>query len=133
MNLDYVLSFKNKKELRFLDRKILNNIYANFKNSKIRFKNNKIKKKKINILKNRKIQIDKQKIENRVTLYLNKISEDNIKVIVEEFIEDIGFISENEFKLVQKTFYIKTITEINFLDNYLNFFLIIYSVYKKKN
>ena len=133
MNLDYVLSFKNKKELRFLDRKILNNIYANFKNSKIRFKNNKIKKKTSNILKNRKIQIDKQKIENRVTLYLNKISEDNIKVIVEEFIEDIGFISENEFKLVQKTFYIKTITEINFLDNYLNFFLIIYSVYKKKN
>ena len=88
-------------------------------------------KNKNNILKNQKIQNQKENISNKVNLILNKLSEKNIDNLVIEFIENINQVNLESFKEIQKTFYIKIISEINFVNIYLEFLKIIGLIYNK--
>ena len=88
-------------------------------------------KNKNNVLKNHKIQNQKENISNKVNLILNKLSEKNIDNLVIEFIENINQVNIESFKEIQKTFYIKIISEINFVNIYLEFLKIIGLIYNK--
>jgi hypothetical protein len=86
---------------------------------------------KINILKNQKIQIQKENISNKVNLILNKLSEKNIDSLIIEFIENINQVSLESFLEIQKTFYLKIISEINFINIYIEFLKIIGFLYNQ--
>ena len=78
-------------------------------------------------MKNSKLQFDKNKIDNKINLILNKISNDNIDLLVREFIDKISYINQNDFNLFLSLIYKKIINEIQFVDYYINFLVIISS------
>ena len=128
MDVEYLLSLKNSKNYIF-DEEFLKDLYKNnFFNTRIK----KLKFKKNSLLKNSKLQYDKNKIDNKINLILNKISNDNIDLLVIEFINKISYISQDEFNLFLELIYKKIINEIQFVDYYLNFLKIIIKCYNYK-
>jgi len=83
------------------------------------------------LLKNPKMQLLKDKIENKVNLCLNKLSEMNINNLLHEFIESMGRINLPEYIEIQKAFYVKMQADISFVKIYLEFFKIVSNVYKE--
>jgi hypothetical protein len=90
-----------------------------------------VKKPNVNILKNQKIQTKKDNIVNRVNLILNKLSESNIDNLIFEFLENINQVDKENFEEIQKTIYLKVLSEINFTKIYLQFLRILGYVYKQ--
>jgi hypothetical protein len=128
ITIDFILSFRNHPELQKLDGKIIDTINSLCNNNK-KIKNNDVSNN--HILKNQKLQNKKDNIENKVNLVLNKLSENNIDNLLVEFINNIGQISIEEYNIIQKTFYIKILSEINFVKVYLKFFNYINTIYNK--
>ena len=91
MEVEYLLSLKFSKKYSF-DENYRKNLELN-KFFNTRFK--KLKYKKSSLLKNSKLQFDKNKIDNKINLILNKISNDNIELLVREFIDKISYINQN--------------------------------------
>jgi len=88
---------------------------------------------KNNTMKKPSIQMLKDRIDNKVNLILNKLSEMNFDNLLIEFVENINKITENDFNIIQQTFYVKMQSEINFVKIYLDFFKIITSLYRDTN
>jgi hypothetical protein len=132
LDINNFLSFKmdsNTQELTNGVLELLNSLFGSVdKNKKIK-KN--IKKQTTNILKNQKIQNKKEIIGNKVNLILNKLSESNIDSLIIEFIQNINQIDLENFEEVQKTFYLKIISEINFIKIYLQFLNMLGFLYQK--
>lgn len=129
IDIDYFISFKKKSECLYLNDdtlKIINVLFSNKNKNK-----KKILKKNNHILKNQKIQNQKDNLSNKINLILNKLSENNIDTLTNEFINNINKINNDEFEEIQKTFYLKIISEINFIKIYLNFFKNIAFIYNK--
>lgn len=126
MDLESFVSLKTSSELENLSNQILT-IVNLFSTGKKIFKNNNSKGNQI--LKNPKFQILKDKIENKVNLVLNKLSELNFNNLLSEFIESFGKISEQDYILVQKAFYQKMQADISFVKIYIEFFKIISNIY----
>jgi len=129
ISIDFILSFRNHPDLQKLDTKtieIINKLCINNK----KYKNNNETAHNM-ILKNPKLQNKKDNIENKVNLILNKLSENNIDNLLLEFINNIGQISFDEYNSIQKAFYMKIISEINFVKIYLKFFISINFIYNK--
>jgi hypothetical protein len=132
LNIDDFLKCKYNNECLILDSIIINNILDLISNNDNKNKKSKIYQKKVsNVLKNPKIKLLKDKISNKVNLILNKLSENNIDNLVIEFMKNVKIYNIDDYNEFIKAFYIKIISEINFLDNYLNFFYIIISTYKQ--
>ena len=129
ISIDFILSFRNHPELQTLDTKTIDTINKLCINNK-KYKNNNDTAHNM-ILKNPKLQNKKDNIENKVNLILNKLSENNIDNLLLEFINNIGQISSEEYNNVQKAFYMKIISEINFVKIYLKFFISINFIYNK--
>ena len=128
MNVETFITLRNLPELNTISNEIVNLINLFVGSKKI----NKYQSKMSNqILKNPKMQLLKDKIENKVNLVLNKLSELNLNNLLFEFIELLGKINENDYLIVQKTFYYKLQSDINFVKIYLEFFKIISKVYKQ--
>ena len=128
-NYDMFMSFKNKEDTQELDNKtmiLLDQLFGFDRNKKTK----KVKS-GVSILKNHKIQSKKDLLVNKVNLILNKLSESNIEQIVIEFIENINQVDEESFNEIQKAFYMKIISEINFIKIYLQFLKIIGHLYNK--
>jgi len=130
LSVNYVLSFKNHPDLQTLDQASINyinklHIYSDKKH------NSSIKKINNHILKNPKLQNKKDNLDNKVNLILNKLSENNILNLINDFITTIGKITNLEYELVQKTIYSKIISEINFVNIYLKFLILINQIYNK--
>jgi hypothetical protein len=131
-NINLFLSFKSDTEVQELDDHILENLVSIFGSIDKNKKNKKsVKKSNINILKNQKIQNKKDSIVNRVNLILNKLSETNIDVLTNEFLENINQVDEDNFEEIQRTFYLKIISEINFIKIYLQFLKVLGFIYWK--
>ena len=129
LDLNLFLSFKINNDTQELDNMTLKKLSDLFGcNDK---KNKKVQKKGVNILKNHKIQSKKDHIVNRVNLILNKLSESNIDNLVIEFLENINQIEIEEYEEIQKTIYLKIISEINFFKIYLQFLKTIGYLYNK--
>lgn len=129
MNIETFKSLKNSQEALILNEEIINLIsLLSLGNKRILKSYNKGGNQ---LLKNPKMQLLKDKIENKVNLVLNKLSEMNINNLLCEFIESMNKISKNDFIEIQKTFYIKMQADINFINVYLEFFKILANVYKE--
>jgi len=77
------------------------------------------------------MQNKKDNIVNRVNLILNKLSETNLDVLTIEFLENINQVDVCTYEEIQKTFYIKIISEINFVKIYLQFLKVLGFIYWK--
>ena len=77
------------------------------------------------------MQNQKDTIENKINLILNKLSETNIDNLLFEFVDNINQVTEEEFEEIQKTFYSKIVAEINFIKIYLHFLKYIGFLYNK--
>ncbi len=130
LDIKSFLSFKTNDSTQELDSKTLELLYELFgsvdKNKK--YKKN-VKKQNFNILKNQKVQNKKESIVNRVNLILNKLSESNIDSLIIEFLENINQVDLENYEEIQKTFYLKIMSEINFIKIYLQFLRIIGYLY----
>jgi len=130
-NINLFLSFKSNAEVQKLDDNVLEIIVSIFgvidKNKKKKL----LKKSNISILKNHKMQNKKDNIVNRVNLILNKLSETNLDVLTIEFLENINQVDVCTYEEIQKTFYIKIISEINFVKIYLQFLKVLGFIYWK--
>lgn len=132
LDINTFLSFKTNDTVQKLDSKTLELISELFGSVDKNKKGKKfIKKTNINILKNQKIQTKKENIVNRVNLILNKLSESNIDNLIIEFLENINQVDQENFDEIQKTIYLKVLSEINFTKIYLQFLRILGYVYKQ--
>jgi hypothetical protein len=129
LDLNLLLTFKNNEAASELDTATLNLLNELFGFDRNRRK--KVNKNGVNILKNHKIQSKKDTIVNRVNLILNKLSESNLILLVIEFIENINQVTEEEYNEIQKTVYLKVLSEINFVKIYLQFIQTIGYLYNK--
>jgi hypothetical protein len=129
MDLQSFVSLKSSPELDILNQQIIN-LISQFSGGKKNYKNN-IKGNQI--LKNPKIQLLKDKVENKVNSVLNKLSELNFNNLLLEFIEFLGKLNEKDYIEVQKAFYVKIQSEISFVKIYLEFFKVISNIYKASN
>lgn len=131
-NINLFLSFKSNAEVQELDDAVLESLVTFFGTIDKNKKGKKLaKKSNINILKNHKMQNKKDNIVNRVNLILNKLSETNIDVLMIEFLENINQVDVENFEEIQKTFYLKIISEINFIKIYLQFLRVLGYIYWK--
>ena len=128
MNIEEFISLKNNSDALIINDQMTTFINMMSTNKKI-YKDS--GNKNNNILKNPKLQLLKDKTENKVNLVLNKLSELNVVPLVQEFIEMFGKIDEKDFKDIQKAFYIKIQMDINFVKIYLDFFKIISLIYER--
>jgi hypothetical protein len=132
LDINNFLSFKMDSNTQDLDNSTLEVLYSLFGNVDKNKKNKKnIKKPNTNILKNQKVQNKKDIMSNKVNLILNKLSESNIDSLIIEFIQNINQIDIENFEEIQKTFYLKVISEISFIKIYLQFLKIIGFLYNK--
>ena len=121
--------FKSDINTQELNNEIIKKLNVMFPDYEKKNKNK--NKNKTNVLKNQKIQTQKENISNKINLILNKLSEKNIDNLIIEFIDNINQVTLDTFKEIQKTFYLKIISEINFIDIYLEFLKIITFLYNK--
>ena len=130
LDINIFLSFKTNDSTQSLDSETTDKLFALFgSGDRIRKNKKYVKKSNVNILKNQKIQNKKDIISNKVNLILNKLSESNIDNLIIEFVENINQIDTDNFDEIQKTFYLKIISEINFVKIYLQFLKIIGYLY----
>ena len=131
LDINTFLSFKKNDDVQNLDNhtiELLNKLFGNIdKHSKKKL----IKKTNINILKNQKIQNKKDNIINKINLILNKLSATNIDNLIVEFLDNVNQVFINDFEEIQKTFYLKMLSEINFIKIYLEFLKNIGFIYNK--
>jgi hypothetical protein len=126
MDIESFVSLKTSPELESLSNEITN-VLTLLSGGKKLFKNTNNKGNQL--LKNPKIQLLKDKIENKVNLILNKLSELNINNLLVEFVETLGKINEDEFNHVQKAFYQKMQSDISFVKIYIDFYKLISQLY----
>jgi hypothetical protein len=73
----------------------------------------------------------KSQVDSKVNLILNKLSDANMEALTIEFVENINQLTNDEYEVVMKTFYIKMLNEISFVKIYLKFLKIIMKLYSK--
>lgn len=131
MNIEFLLSFKDHPELLLLNDSVIKSLPDNF----VRIYSKKVKKKitkpisKSNILKNSKLQTAKNKDENKVNLVLNKLSEDNLNNIIQEFLETFVDVDQEKYDVILKTIYLKLIKDEKFIYIYYKLYNVINSIY----
>lgn len=131
MEVDFLLSFKNHPSYQNLDDEFLKKFSLLLKTNK-KAKNKKSKNhenKKTSTQIKEKIQISKDKTENKFGLLINKLDSSNIDKIIEEFINKFKDISENEFIIFQKNIFIRILKDSKFQDLFLYFFMKIKKIY----
>jgi hypothetical protein len=132
LDINIFLSFKTNDSTQSLDTETINKLGLLFGSlDKIKKHKKYIKKSNVNILKSQKIQNKKDIISNKVNLILNKLSESNIDNLIIEFVENINQIDTEHFDEIQKAFYLKIISEINFIKIYLQFLKMISYLYNQ--
>ncbi len=127
MDLQSFVSLKSSSELDNLSQQIIN-LINQMSGGKKNLKNHNNKGNQL--LKNPKIQLLKDKVENKVNSVLNKLSELNFNNLLIEFVEFLNKLNEQEFNEVQKAFYLKMQSEVSFVKIYCDFFKVIGNVYR---
>lgn len=124
MEIDYLLSFKDHPSFQNLSESHIKKfsilIKSNKKNKNKKIKMNDTKKSSSQV--KEKIQISKDKIENKFSLLINKLDPSNIDKIIEEFISKFKDISEVEFITFQRYVYTRILKDNKFQSIYVDFF-----------
>lgn len=127
MNSTTLLALKNNTKYQILSENIIcsiNNLF-NMSNAIVKKKSN---KNKINIIKNTNFQQTKNKFENKIIMILNKVSNDNIDKLIIEFLENITIDTIEEYNMIQTIIFNKIIREIDMIDSYYKFMIIIFQI-----
>ena len=131
MEIEFLLSFKDDPSFKNLGEDLLKKfsslVKSNKKNKFKKTKNNDNKKSLTKV--KEKLQISKEKIENKYSLLINKLDSNNIDKIIEEFITKFKDINEEEFIIFQKYIYTRILKDNKFQLLYLEFFMKIKEVY----
>jgi hypothetical protein len=112
--LKYLLSLKNNQNLQNIDYNLIQSILLE----------NNIKKTNIN-----KNVLKTKTLSSRINLILNKLTENNIMNILNEFITNIYNINETDFENIQNIIYNKILNDFKFIENYITFLLYISYIY----
>lgn len=131
MEIEDLILLKHNPKCQILDNDTINYIKSMFSKSNIKYKK-KSKKSKKNV-KTHNINLKKNKIENKFTFILNKLSESNIDNLLIEYLENINIKDLNDYNLILNILYNKTLKEINFCNNYILFLLNICKIEYNKN
>ncbi len=131
MNSIKLRELKNSHLCQNLETDIINTIVKLFSLSNTKTMKRK-KEKSNNILKNSTFQINKNKIENKIILILNKVSCDNIDQLITEYLTNINIKNIKEYEIIQKVIYNKLLKDIDFINNYFTFVYKIFMINKKK-
>lgn len=129
--MDEFIKLKLLEENKYLDENTLN-FFTKFFNI-TEDPNDFEKLKPLNNLKTIDKEQLKKTIHYKVTLILNKLTKDNINNLLSEFVNNIGKVDANEFNEILKSFYLKIINDIKFIDIYLIFLKKILYLYNKNN
>ena len=132
LNIKNFLQLRNLQQTNYLENDIINEILSSFESNDVKkVKKNSYKKNNFIINKNNKIKINKDKVSNKVKLILNKLSQNNINNLVLEFIQNIKINTQDDFDDFISTIYLKTLSEISFVNIYLEFLKNIICTYSK--
>lgn len=129
MNLEYLLSFQKNEEVQNLDSDTLKLFTSLFLKNYSKKVKKKIIKPTNNILKNQKIQISKDKTQNKANLILNKLSKNNFDNLIKEFIKTFQEIDYEEYKKILQVFYTKIVKDEKFSSLFLKFCIQISNIY----
>ena len=133
MDIDFLLSFKNHPPFQNLSEECIKKFGSLIKPNK-KGKNKKAKtndNKKASTFIKEKIQISKDKIDNKFSLLVNKLDSNNINKIIEEFIDKFRDINESEYLIFQKYIYTRILKDNKFIDIYLDFFIKINMIFNR--
>jgi hypothetical protein len=125
MEIEYLLSFKTHADVQNFNLIITESENNSFKNHSYRYDKNKYYPKKLPA-KKEGLQIT---IGNKFNLILNKLSETNFNNIITEFIENINYLTVDEYDEFQRVVYCKILSEINYINLYLRFLELVGYVY----
>jgi hypothetical protein len=130
--MDSVELYKLKTDPRcmFLDDDVISNIVGFFSKSNIKI--NKTPVKQVNIMKTNKIQAKKNQLENKLIMIMNKISDNNMVELLKEYIMNI-FIDDDKFDIVQTELFNKMLKDVKFIEYYVKFSIMIFTVEYKRN
>jgi hypothetical protein len=132
LNIKNFLQLRNLQQTIYLENDIINEILSSFESNDVKkVKKNSYKKNNFINNKNNKIKINKDKVSNKVKLILNKLSQNNINNLVLEFIQNIKINTQDDFDDFISTIYLKTLSEISFVNIYLEFLKNIICTYNK--
>jgi hypothetical protein len=116
MDIDFLLQFKNNPEVQNFNINLPTYYQPKIKNETYN------KKTSLNPIK-------KDSIVNKYNLILNKLSETNFNNIITEFIDNINYITNDEYEEFQKVIYLKILSDFNYINLYLRFLELINYVY----
>ena len=122
---------KTHPQYQMLNNDLINEINSLFSLSNIKTKK-RTGKKSNNILKNNKFQINKNKLENKLILILNKVSNDNVEQLVVEYLSNINVKNSEDYDVIQQEMYCKLVKDIKFINNYYSFMKNIFKINKYK-
>ena len=128
MKIEYLLSFKDNSEVQQLDKNSYNYFVKLFGLNQIKKFNNLINKK----TKNTNARDLKKMTNNKFTLLLNKITENNFNNIIIEFIQTFYELSQLDFNIFIETTFIKLIKDTKFQKIIFNFYNKISKIYINK-
>jgi len=130
MNSTNLLLYKNDANCVILNEQLISTIMECFNMSNIKtYKNT---KKQVNILKNNKIQIKKDLNENKIIMIMNKLSHNNLNELIKEYLSIITVLDYEQYNIIQNEILIKMVKDINFIDNYIPFIIILFGIEKHR-
>ena len=130
MNSANLLKLKNDINCILLNETLVAKILDYFNQSNIKtIKNN---KKQVNILKSNKIQTKKELNENKLIMIMNKLSHNNINELIKEYLSTISLLDEEQYIIIQHELLLKMIKDVTFINNYIPFIILLFSIERKK-
>lgn len=132
MDIQYIQQFKDREEVQLLDDSVIDLINELFSSSNIKLKKYNNNDKKQNF--NNSIKASINRIDNKTNFIINKISDTNTDAIIKEFITTFNYLTQDDFNIVQKCFFVELIKNDTFqkpiYDLYNNISIIYSSVCK---
>ena len=117
---------KTNTKCLFLSETIISSILDNFAKSNIKVI--KYAKKQVNVMKTNKIQEKKDMNENKLIMIMNKISNNNINELLVEYLNNILVDTNEKYDIIITEIFNKMVKDINFIENYVNFTLKIFTI-----
>ena len=121
---------KTNTKCLFLSETIISSILDNFSKSNIKVI--KYAKKQVNVMKTNKIQEKKDMNENKLIMIMNKISNNNINELLVEYLNNILVDTTEKYDIIMTEIFNKMVKDINFIENYINFTLKIFTIENKR-
>tara|TARA_B100001093_G_C26816857_1_gene1010117 strand:- start:758 stop:1975 length:1218 start_codon:yes stop_codon:yes gene_type:complete len=133
ITIELLESFKDNKDIGFLDSNLIKKINSMFMLSKNGKSKNKKNKKNYNNSKKQNLKKMKNNFESKINFILNKLTDKNESDILTEFCETIKFESQDIYNNFIIILWKRIILHSSYLDIYINFLLKVIKIYSQIN